>query len=189
MKPMGDSMHGLRQAGVGAALLLTACSNHTVNFDQLPGGAAVPSWDGTSTLAPGNPSVITTEYAADGVASIRSTGGGVVALGGQNPPSQPNVACPFGSSGLVDFSQPTRIDLAESTGNIWVSIPVANRLVSVTAFDASGNLLETQSSDGPEVSIVNGARRVHIAHIGIIRVELAGTQYCFDDFTWQETAW
>ena len=185
-------MQGLKLTAILAtAFVIAACTNHQINFDQLPGGTALPSWDGTSMLDSLNPAVITTQYSSAGVTSIASTGGGVVLLAGQNTSTLPNVACPFGASGAIDYTQPVTITLAQSTDDVWVTIPNGARAVTVSAYDYNGAFLESQDSYGPESTAVSpGIRRVHIANNDIIRVVLSGarsgTVYCLDDFTWQE---
>lgn len=185
-------MRGLKLAGaMVAALLAVACTNHQINFDQLPDGSAAPSWDG-SPLYAGHSAVITTQYAPDGVASFTSPGGGVALLAGQNPTSPPNVACPFGSGVGTGFGGTTTITLAQETDNIWVTIPNGWE-ATVSAFDFQGNLLESHLSSvqlsptEPEVTAPQtGVRRVNITYSGIKRVELSGNLYCFDDFAWRE---
>jgi hypothetical protein len=171
---------------LAAAMLAGSCTNHQINFDQLPDGTALPSWNG-SGLGPGNPAVIETEYAADGVTSFDSIGGGVFLLGTQGAPSQPNAACPYGTGGLLNYGETTTITLAQSTCNVWVTIPPNLGRVTVAAFDSAGNALRSEASDGPNATAdANGARRVRVNACGIRRVELSGSNYCFDDFTWQE---
>lgn len=170
-----------------AGLALAGCANRTINFDTLPDGTAIPYWDGTSSLVPGNPAVINTQYASRGVASIASGGGGVVALGGQQTSSPPNVACPFGAGGLINYGQTTRIELAEPSDRVWVNIVPISLVTSVSAYNSSGTLLATEASNGPNVEFINGSRRVRVAGIDITRIEIAGSRYCFDDFTWQDS--
>lgn len=171
---------------LAGAMFVGSCTNHQVNFDQLPNGTALPSWD-DSSLGPGHPAVITTQYAVEGVTSIDSTGGGVFLLMLPNAPTPPNAACPYGSGGLLDYGEPTTITLAESTCNVWVTIPPGFGTVTVNAFGSGGNLLRSEASNGPNATPAdNGGRRIRVNACGITRVELSGSNYCFDDFAWQE---
>lgn len=171
-----------------AACVAGACVNRTVNFDELPDGTPLAAWDFTSGLGPGNPAVITTQYTPRGVASFNSAGGGVFLFPEQNTSSPPNAACPFGAGGLLNYGETTTITLSQSTDNIWVTIPSGTGAgrVTVTAFSAGGGVLEAVPSDGPGATTVTGGRRVRVNANNIARVELAGTNYCFDDFTWQD---
>ncbi|MGH6894232.1 MAG: hypothetical protein ACREEP_18450, partial [Dongiaceae bacterium] len=151
-----------------------------------PNGAQLPSWNG-SALNTGNPAVITTQYASEGVTAFDSTGGGVFLLPYQDTPTPPNAACPYGASGLLNYGEPTDITLVQSTCNVWVTIPPGFGTVTVSAFDPNGNLLRSEASNGPNATAVaNGARRIRVNQCGITRVELSGSNYCFDDFAWQE---
>lgn len=171
---------------LAGAMLVGSCTNHQVNFDQRPDGTPLPSWTG-SPLGPGNPAVIETEYAAEGVTSIDSTGGGVFLLLLQNTSTPPNAACPYGSGGLLNYGEPTTITLAQSTCNVWVTIPSGFGTVTVDAFGSGGNLLRTEASNGSNATpVANGAKRIRVNACGITRVELSGSNYCFDDFAWQE---
>lgn len=182
-------MRRLKLAGaMAAALLAVACTNHQINFDQLPDGTVLPSWPGTSPITTGNPWVITTQYAPAGVASFSSAGGGVALLSVSvgTPPNTTitNMACPHNGSNLSNLQDPkTTITLVDSSDNVWVSIPAGTQEVNAWAFDSNGNLLDQDNAAGPA--------RIHLSNVsGITRVELnsafVGSTYCFDDFAWQE---
>ncbi|MEZ5830848.1 MAG: hypothetical protein R3D05_06675 [Dongiaceae bacterium] len=171
---------------LAGALIAGSCTNHLVNFDQLPDGTPLQSWTG-SPLNTGNPSVITAQYASEGVSTFDSTGGGVFLLLLQNTPTPPNAACPYGSGGLLNYGEPTTITLAQSTCNVWVTIPPGFGTVTVNAYDSNGNVLRTEATTGANAApAANGGRRIHVNACGITRVQLSGSNYCFDDFTWQE---
>lgn len=177
---------------LAAAFLGASCTNRHINFDQLPNGAALPPWDGTSSLSSSNPWVITTQYASEGVTSFTSNqAGGVLLWSDQSTSTPPNTACPIGVSfGPSNFSGPTTIMLGQSTSNVWVTIPSSYPAVAVTARDSNSNVLRTESSTGPNATASPTGRRVRVNASGIWRVDLdsalAGGRYCFDDFTWQE---
>ena len=173
------------------AIPVAACTNHTINFDQLPGGTAVQSWTGQTSFPLSAPYVISNQYAPDGVASVSSNGPnrGVLVLADPLTSSQPNTVCPIGvPSGPRDFEGPTTIQLSQSTTNVWVSIPVGHPNVMVTAYDANNNVLRQEASNG--LPVANGVRRVRVNVSGIRRVDVEtsppGGRYCIDDFTWQE---
>jgi hypothetical protein len=175
------------------AIPAAACTNHTINFDQLPDGTAVQSWTGQTSFSLSDPYVISNQYAPDGVASLSSNGPnrGVMVFADSATSSPPNTVCPIGVAfGPQNFEGPTIIQLSQSTTNVWVSVPVSHDTVTVTALDANNNVLRQEASNGPNATVANGVRRVRVNASGIRRVDLdtspPGGRYCIDDFTWQE---
>ena len=176
------------------AIPVAACTNHTINFDQLPNGTVPQGWAGETSYPLSAPYVISTQYAPDGVASLTSNGPnrGVVVFADPTTASPPNTVCPIIAQGVPggNFAGSTTIELGRSTSNVWVSIPVGYPTVTVTAYDSNNNLLRQEATNGANVTVDNGVRRVRVNASGITRVVLettqAGGRYCFDDFTWQE---
>lgn len=176
------------------AIPVAACTNHTINFDQLPDGTAVQSWTGQTSYPLSAPYVISTQYAPNGVTSLTSNGPnrGVMVLADPSTASPPNTVCPIIAQGVPggNFAGSTTIELGRSTSNVWVSIPVVYPMVTVTAYDSNNNVLRQETSNGANATVANGVRRVRVNASGITRVGLETTQpggrYCFDDFTWQE---
>jgi hypothetical protein len=175
------------------AIPVAACTNHTINFDQLPNGTAVQAWTGQTSFPLSAPYVISNQYAPDGVTSLSSNGPnrGVLVFADPSTSSLPNTVCPIGVAfGPQNFEGLTTIQLSQSTTNVWVSIPVSHAIVTVTAYDANNNVLRQEASNGPNATVGNGVRRVRVNASGIRRVDLdatpSGGRYCIDDFTWQE---
>lgn len=173
---------------VATSILVAGCTNHHINFDQLPGGGPVTPWTGGS-MAVSEPWVISTQYAALGVASFSSNGrDGVFVLIDSSTSSPPNTACPIGIPfGATNSTGPTTITLSQSTNNVWVTIPSSYSAVVVTAYDANGGQVGSATSSG---LTADPGRRVRVNASGIKTVVidsvLAGGHYCIDDFTWQE---
>lgn len=179
-------MHMRNLAVLLLAIVVGSCTNRNINFDQLPDGTPLQGWAGTP-LRIGPPFVITNEYASRGVAQFSSAGGGVFLRPDPDAPSQPNEACPYGPAGLLDFSEPTTVQLTDTTCNVWVTIPPGFNQVTINAYDSGGALLGTVTSTGPNATTMpGGAKRVRVNFCGISRVEMSSSSYCFDDFTWQD---
>ncbi|WP_162917548.1 hypothetical protein [Dongia deserti] len=173
------------------ALFVTACTNHHVDFEELPDGTAVPQWGGGS-LSPSDPWVITTQYASRGVTMFSSNGqDGVFVINDPMTDTPPNVVCPIGVPfGPSNYTGPTTITLRQSTDDVWVTLPPGYGAVTVTAHDSSGNALRSESSSGPNSSGSATGRRVHVEANNIMSVSIdsatPGGRYCFDSVTWQE---
>lgn len=178
-------------AAVIGALLVTACTNHHIDFELLPNGNAVQQWGGGS-LSPSDPWVITTQYAARGVSMFSSNGqDGVFVINDPMTDTPPNTVCPIGVPfGPSNYTGPTTIVLGQSTDDIWVSLPPSYNAVMVTAYGSSGNALRSESSSGPNSTGSTTGRRVHVEANNITSVSIdsatPGGRYCFDSFTWQE---
>ena len=178
-------------AWVILALLITACTNHRIEFEQLPSGAAVPQWGGGSKT-PSDPWVITAQYASEGVTAFSSNGqDGVFVINEPMTDTPSNVVCPIGVAfGPSDYTGPTTITLGQSTDDIWVSLPSGYNAIVVTAYGSNGNVLISESSSGPNSTANSPGRRVHVEADNITSVSIdsatPGGRYCFDTFTWQE---
>ncbi len=153
-------------------LLISACSNIRIGFDEFPDGTVVPAWDGAGAISS---FLISTQYASEGVAEFTSDVNGVLPIQSNDTPSSPNMVCPRNTAGT--YTADTNITLTQSTCNIWINLRGPSQ-VTVTAYDHAGiNLGSTSGHFG----------QVRINNCGIRRVKLtSGGPYCFDDFTWQK---
>jgi hypothetical protein len=178
-------------ARVILALLISGCTNHRIEFEQLPDGTPVQQWGGGS-LTPNDPWVVTSQYASQGVTMFSSNGqNGVFAINDPLTDTPPNIVCPIGVPfGPSNYTGPTTIALAQPTDDIWVSLPPGYTPIMVTAYDANGNVLASESSSGPNSTGSANGRRVHVEGNNIRSVMIdstaSGGRYCFDTFTWQE---
>ena len=178
-------------ASLMVALLVAACTNHRIEFEELPNGTAVQQWGGGS-LSPSDPWVVTTQYAPSGVTMFSSNGvDGVFAINDPASDTPPNTVCPIGVPfGPSNYTGPTTITLGQSTDDIWVTLPPSYDPIVVTAYGSSGNALVSESSSGPNSTGSATGRRVHVEANNITSVIIdsatAGGRYCFDTFTWQE---
>lgn len=184
-------MNWRHRGSVIAVLLITACTNHHIDFEELPNGTPVQQWGGGS-LSPADPWVITTQYATRGVTMFSSNGqDGVFVINDPTTDTPPNTVCPIGVSfGPSNYTGPTTITLGQPTDDIWVTLPPSYDAVMVTAYGLSGNALRSESSSGPNSSGSATGRRVHVEANNITSVSIdsatPGGRYCFDSFTWQE---
>lgn len=178
-------------AGLIGTLLATACTNHRIEFEQLPNGTPVQQWGGGS-LSPTDPWVITTQYAPDGVTMFTSNGvDGVFVINDPMTDTPANTVCPIGVAfGPSNYSGPTTIILGQSTDDVWVTLPPSYDPIVVTAHGSGSNALASESSSGPNSTGSATGRRVHVEANDIISViidsAMPGGRYCFDTFTWQE---
>ena len=181
-------MQGRRLTGVVGALgmlYLGGCATTTVNFDKLPDGTPVtgqsmPVLQGGSIS---QPSLIHAQYAGWGL--VFSSGGPAVFAASFPPhdaPSAPNAACPTTPAGTASYSDTTSITVNPShICNAWVTITNTSGPTTMKVFDVSGNLLGTTSSHGSAPGRPGVAERLHINACDISKIELSGTNYCFDD--------
>jgi hypothetical protein len=174
-----------------ASLLGSACTNHRIEFEELPTGNPVQQWGGGS-LTPSDPWVITNQYSPQGVTMFSSNGrDGVFAINDPLTDTPPNIVCPIGVPfGPGNYTGPTSVALGQSTDDIWVSLPPGYTAILVTAYDSNGNVLRSESSSGPNSTGGANGRRVHVEANNITSVMIdstaSGGRYCFDTFTWQE---
>ena len=181
-------MEGKRPAWVAAAfgaLCLGGCATTTVNFDQLPNGTPVVSQ--SQPVLQGNAvnpqSIISTQYASEGL-EFTSGGPGVFAASfSPSAPSAPNAACPTGANTTANFSATTKIKVSASNiCNAWVTITSTSGPTTMKVFDVSGNQIgPTVSSHGSAPSLPGAQETLHINACDIHEIQLSGVNYCFDD--------
>ena len=128
-------------------------------------------------------SVISTQYAGEGL-KFSSGGAGVFAASfSPDVPSAPNAACPTGPNNTADYSATTKIGVSASNiCNIWVTITSTSGATTMKAFDVSGNPIgPTVRSSGSAPGRPGVTERLHINACDIKEVRLSGVNYCFDD--------
>ena len=165
---------------------LSGCAAVMANFDATPGGAVVqgqtgPVLEGGSVAST---ALISNQYASDGLTfSSGSPAVFAAAFGPTDAPSAPNAACPTQSNGTAGYSTATKIDVSKSNiCNAWVTITKTSGPTTMTAFDFNGNQIgPTVSSHGSSPTRAGAAETLHINACDIKRIQLAGTNYCFDD--------
>ena len=174
-----------RVIGMLSVLGLGGCATTTVNFDQLPNGAAVPGQP--VPVLQGNAinpqSLVSNQYASEGLSF--SSGGPAVFAGSfsSDAPSAPNAACPTQANGTASYSDKTVIAVSQSNiCNAWVTITKTSGPTTMKAFDISGNQIgPTVTSHGSAPGRAGVQETLHINACDIHRLELAGGNYCFDD--------
>ena len=177
--------HWLRAAGLLGTICVAGCATTTVDFDRLPGGGAVmgqstPVLEGGAVSAQ---SLINSQYASEGLTFASGSPAVFAASFAPNVPSAPNVACPTQANGTAGFSTPTEIRVtSDHICNVWATITASSGPATMKAFDASGNQIgPAVSSHGSSPGSAGAAETLHINACDIRRVELSGTNYCFDD--------